>query len=577
MSTQSGSDAVNESGAPGGPDTTVPDSVSMRSRVGLWLGGGLFLFILLFLDLDPGNPLVTRMFAVVVLMAVWWITEAIPIPATSLLPIVLFPMLGIMRGGFRDASSQVDFSETALRNGLQPADLDIMFPNVTSQYMDWLIFLFLGGFLIAIAVEKWNLHKRIALHILRVIGGEPQRLVLGFMVATGFLSMWLSNTATAMMMMPMALSLIVLYEELNRGIVASGGIVDERAPNFALALMLGIAYSSSIGGLATIIGTPPNGVLVTQMSQLFPDAPPISFAGWMTFALPLSVVFLFVAWLMLCRFLFPLPATTPFSGREFISSEIKALGPMSNEEKKVAAVFVTVAVLWMTRNERLLGAEIDIYGWSYWLDLLLSKFAIEPIGGLIDDGTISIAMALVLFVIPASKEKGGFLLDWDAAKQVPWGILLLFGGGLAMAKGFAVSGLSNYMAEVFETLLNGANPLVIVVSVVTFITGFTEFTSNTATASMSMPIMASLAQAIDVSPLLLMIPAAIAASCAFMLPVSTPPNAIVYGTGRVPIMKMVVAGIWLDLMSVILVTLFVYTFGHLSFDLLGEMPEWARR
>src|SRR5690606_38689699 len=224
----------------------------------------------------------------------------------------LFPLLGIMRGGFRDARSQIDFSSTSFRNGIEASDLDIAFPNVTTQYMDWLIFLFLGGFLIAIAVERWNLHRRIALHIVRVIGGQPHRLVLGFMVATGFLSMWLSNTATTMMMMPMALSLIILYEELNRGIVANGGAVDERAPNLSLALMLGIAYAASIGGLATIIGTPRNRVFVTQFSQLFPDAPPVSFAGWMVFAFPFTVVFLLVTWGMLTWFLFPLPSTTPF-------------------------------------------------------------------------------------------------------------------------------------------------------------------------------------------------------------------------------------------------------------------------
>lgn len=552
------------------------EGTPLRSRIGLWLGAALFFYILLFVELDPSNPLVTRMLAVVVLMGVWWITEAIPIPATSLLPIVLFPVLGIMRGGFRDARSQIDFSSTSFRDGVEASDLDIAFPNVTTQYMDWLIFLFLGGFLIAIAVERWNLHRRIALHIVRVIGGNPHRMVLGFMVATGFLSMWLSNTATTMMMMPMALSLVVLYEEINRDLTAKGEVADARAPNLALALLLGIAYASSVGGLATIIGTPPNGVFVTQLGQLFPDAPPVSFGGWMLFAVPLSVLFLLTCWAMLCWMLFPLPLTTPFSGRKFIDDEIRALGPMSNEEKKVAAVFLIVALLWMTRSERLLGPDIDLFGWSHWLDVLLQRFDIAPVGGLIDDGTVAIGMALTLFVIPASKERGGFLLDWEAARNVPWGILLLFGGGLALAKGFAVSGLSAYLAALFESMLDGAEPLAIVMGVVTFITFFTEFTSNTATASMAMPMMASLAQAINVSPMLLMIPAAVAASCAFMLPVSTPPNAIVYGSGRVPIGKMVRAGIWLDIVSIVVVTVFVYTFGHLSFDLLGQMPDWAR-
>jgi len=560
---------TNEKPLPGGGDE-IP---GMRSRIGLWLGPAVFLSILFFVDLDPANPLATRMAAVVVLMAIWWITEAIPIPATALLPIVLFPFLGIMRGRVVDASSRIDAGAVS---GVDISELQIMYNNVASQYVDWLIMLFLGGFIIAIAVEKWNLHKRIALHILSVIGGQPHRLVLGFMVSTGFLSMWLSNTATAMMMMPMALSLILLYEDLNKKIVDTGGTVDSKAENFSLALMLGLAYSASIGGLSTIIGTPPNGVLLTQFSQLFPDAPDITFAGWMIFALPLSVVFLLSSWFLLTRFIFPLPASTPFSGRDFIDREIKGLGVMGNEEKKVAAVFVTVAILWMTRKERLFGGDIDIFGWSYYLDLLLVRLGTTPVGLYIDDGTISILMALSLFIIPASKAHGGRLLDWESAKKIPWGILLVFGGGLALARGFTASGLSAYMATQFGDLLGDANPLVIVMSTVTFVTGFTEVASNTATASITIPLMASLSQAIEVSPLLLLIPATLAASCAFMLPVSTPPNAIVYGSGRIPIMKMVVAGLWLDLLSIFIVTAAVYTLGQFAFDVLEPYPDWAR-
>lgn len=552
-------------------DNTVANST--RSRIGLWLGPLVFVLMLVFVDLDPNNPLVTRMAAVVVLMAIWWITEAIPIPATALLPIVLFPFLGIMRGRVVDASNQID---PAAVPGVDLAELQIMYNNVASQYVDWLILLFLGGFIIAIAVEKWNLHRRIALHILGVIGGQPHRLVLGFMVATGFLSMWLSNTATAMMMLPMALSLILLYENLNDKILADGGSVDTRAENFGLALMLGLAYSASIGGLATIIGTPPNGVLLTQFSQLFPDAPDITFAGWMIFALPLSVVFMISSWLLLTRFIFPLPASTPFSGRDFIDNEKSKLGVMSNEEKKVATVFFLFAMLMMTRKERLFGADIDVFGWSYYLDNLLVSLGSNPIGLYLDDGTISIMMALSLFIIPASNSTGGRLLDWDAAKKIPWGILLIFGGGLALARGFTSSGLLAYMATQFGALLGDANPLVMVMSTVAFVTGFTEVASNTATASITIPLMASLSQAIEVSPLLLLIPATLAASCAFMLPVSTPPNAIVYGSGRIPIMKMVVAGLWLDLLSVVIVTAAVYTLGELAFGVLEPFPDWAR-
>ncbi len=557
--------------------TAVTEQVEtpLRSKIGLWLGPLVFILVLVFVDLDPGNPLVTRMAAVILFMAIWWITEAIPLSATALLPIVLFPLLGIMRGRLVPATNQIDFTTTSLRNGLTPDDLDIVFPNVAGQYMDWIILLFLGGFIIATAVEKWNLHKRIALNILRVIGGQPHRLVLGFMIATGFLSMWLSNTSTALMMMPMGMSLILLYEELNREAAAKGAVIDSRAENFPLTLLLGIAYSASIGGFATLIGTPPNGVLVTQLPQLFPLAPEITFASWMVFALPMSATYMLIAWFVLTRYVFPLPPTTPFSGREFIRDEIKKLGVMSSEEKRVTFVFVSAALLWMTRKERLFGDEVDIYGWSYYLDSLLAYLGADPVGYMIDDGTVSIAMALLLFIIPASRQVGGRLMDWEDAKKVPWGILLLFGGGLALAKGFTTSGLGVYIAGQLQSLLGDASPLVIVISTVGFITGLTEVTSNTATISLSLPIMASLSQAIGVHPLLLLIPTTLAASCAFMLPVSTPPNAIVYGSGRVPIMKMVVAGIWLDVLSVILLTVFVYTLGHLTFGVLGPFPDWA--
>lgn len=556
-------------------ENSEKEGSSLRSRIGLWLGPAVFLFMLLFVDLDPGNPQVTRMAAIILLMAIWWITEAIPLAATALLPIVLFPLLGIMRGREVSAGGQVDLSNGALAEGLRPSDIDIIFPSVANQYMDWIILLFMGGFIIAVAVEKWNLHKRIALHILNIVGGQPHRLVLGFMLATGFLSMWLSNTATAMMMMPMGMSLILLYEELNKDLAASGQKPDVRAPNFSLNLLLGIAYSASIGGFATLIGTPPNGVLLTQLPQLFPEAPDITFATWMVFALPMSAVYMVLAWLLLTRFVFPLPASTPFSGREFIKTELKKLGPMSVEERRVSVIFVSVAILWMTRKERLFGPEIDLFGWSYFLDRLLESMGSNPVGYLIDDGTVSIAMALTLFMIPASKEIGGRLLDWDDAKKIPWGILLLFGGGLAIAKGFSTSGLSDYVANQLQVLLGDASPLVIVMSTVGIITGLTEVASNTATISLALPIMGSLSQAIEAHPLLLLIPTTLAASCAFMLPVSTPPNAIVYGSGRVPIMKMVVAGIWLDVLSVLLLTFFVYTLGHLAFGVLDGFPAWA--
>ena len=551
------------------------NTVPARSRVGLWLGPMAFFLMLAFVELDPANPLVTRMAAVILWMAIWWMTEAIPLAATALLPIPLFPFLGIMRGREVGAGSRIDLDAASVQEGFSVRDFDVIFPNVANQYMDWIILLFMGGFIIAVAVEKWNLHKRIALNILRVVGGQPHRLVLGFMLATGFLSMWLSNTATALMMMPMGMSLILLYEELNAGLAEQGQMIDRRAENFSLTLLLGIAYSASIGGFATLIGTPPNGVLVTQLPQLFPEAPDLTFSTWMIFALPMSAVYMILAWLLLTRFVFPLPPTTPFSGRDFIQNELRKLGPMSIEERRVLAVFVSFALLLMTRKERLFGADVDIFGWSYYLDNLLRSAGSSPVGYMIDDGTVSIGMALTLFMIPAGKAIGGKLLSWDDAKKIPWGILLLFGGGLAIAKGFTTSGLSGFIASQLQVWLGDASPFVIVVSTVGIITGLTEVASNTATISLSLPIMASLSQAIEAHPLLLLIPTTVAASCAFMLPVSTPPNAIVYGSGRIPIMKMVIAGIWLDVLSVVLLTGFVYTLGHMAFGVLDGFPLWA--
>jgi sodium-dependent dicarboxylate transporter 2/3/5 len=551
------------------------EGLPLRSKIGLWLGPAVFLSMLLFVELDPSNPLVTRMAAVILWMAIWWMTEAIPLAATALLPILLFPFLGIMRGREISAGGRVDLSTATFQDGFSVRDFDVILPNVANQYMDWIILLFMGGFIIAVAVEKWNLHKRIALNILAVVGGQPHRLVLGFMLATGFLSMWLSNTATALMMMPMGMSLILLYEELNAEAVQRGETVDARAPNFSLTLLLGIAYSASIGGFATLIGTPPNGVLLTQLPQLFPEAPDLTFSTWMMFALPMSAVYMVLAWLLLTRLVYPLPPSTPFSGRDFIHNELRKLGPISAEERRVLAVFITFAVLLMTRKERLFGAEVDIFGWSYYLDNLLRAMGSQPVGTLIDDGTVSIGMALTLFMIPTGKAIGGRLLDWDDAKKIPWGILLLFGGGLAIAKGFTTSGLSDYIAAQLQTWLGDASPFVIVVSTVGIITGLTEVASNTATISLSLPIMASLSRAIEAHPLLLLIPTTVAASCAFMLPVSTPPNAIVYGSGRIPIMKMVIAGVWLDVLSVVLLTGFVYTLGHLAFGVLDGYPAWA--
>ncbi len=548
--------------------------VTLRNRIGLWLGPLAFVLILAFTDLDPGNPMVTRMVAVTAWMAIWWISEAIPLAATALMPLVLFPAMGIMRGRYTDVSRQVDFGDTALGGGLTPGELSISFHNVVGQYMSWVSFLLLGGFLVAIAVQKWNLHKRIALSILRIMGGRLDRLILGFMLTATFLSMWLSNTATTLMLLPIALSVILFREEFLATQTAPGSPPHPREQNFSLALLLGLAYAASIGGMATLTGTAPNAILAAQFEQLYPQAPPISFASWSMMAMPFSFLFLGCAWLLLTRLVFPLPPTGHFSGGELILRQHRELGPMRSEEKKVLAVFVALVVLWFTRKKHLFGSDVDLYGWSHYLDGLLTRLDMAAVGPMMDDSTVAIAMALLLFALPATSTRGR-LLDADDLNKVPWGVLILFGGGLALAKGFGTSGLSAWAAQQFEVLLHDSSSLVVVMSTVGFITSLTELTSNTATTSTAIPIMASLAQGIEVHPLLLLIPTALAASCAFMLPISTPPNAIVYGSRRVPIIKMIIAGVWLDILSVLILTVLVFSLGHWVFGLLGEFPDWA--
>ena len=366
--------------------------------IGLILGPILFLATSL-LDLDPDIPLVGRMAAVSVLMAVWWVTEAIPLAATSLMPVVLFPLLGIMT----------------------PAATAPLYFNST-------IFLFMGGFIIALAMERWNLHKRIALLVIKTIGGSPSRLVLGFMVAAAFLSMWISNTATAVMMLPVGLSIILKMEE---------EFGKSSAHKFSVALMLGIAYSASIGGMATLVGTPPNLVFQRVFGLTFPEAPGIPFGSWFIMALPIAAVMLVITWLMLTKALYR-PAADLKIDRRMISREYKDLGPVSPEERIVLAVFAITALLWLFRTDISLGF-VDIPGWSRLL----------PDAVTLDDGTVAMIMALLLFFIPTRSEaasaRSATLVDTTVFPRLPWGVIILFGGGFALAKGFQVSGLAGYL------------------------------------------------------------------------------------------------------------------------------------
>lgn len=474
------------------------------SRSAAGLPAGLILFLIFLILPEPGDmqPQAMHVAAVAILMAVWWITEAIPIPATALLPIILFPALGVQDGG-----------------------------TVTMSYANHLIYLFLGGFLIAVTVEKWNLHRRIALHTIRLVGVSPDRIILGFMLATAFLSMWISNTAATMMMMTIGMAVLdqVKYRLSLQPVVT--GDTEQGHFRFGTALMLSIAYAASIGGVATLIGTPPNAILAGVVEKTYGYS--ISFAGWMAFGLPLSIIMLFIAWLYLSRIAFPDEIDRLPGGREAINTELKKLKPMSRGEFSVLMVFVLVAVLWICRG-----------------------FVDSSLFVMIRDSTIAMAGGVALFIIPVDLKKREFLLDWDTAVKIPWDILILFGGGFALAQGFNDSGLTHYLANQLS-VLKGSHLLLIILSVTAMVLFLTEITSNTATASLTLPVMGALAVTMQIHPFALMVAVAIAASYAFMLPVATPPNAIVFGSRYVTMPQMVRAGLWLNLIGILIITLFV--------------------
>jgi sodium-dependent dicarboxylate transporter 2/3/5 len=464
-----------------------------RKRLGLLLGP--FFFALIFWQVIPTEGLSETGRAVLastLWIATWWMSEAIPISATSLLPIVILPITG-----------GAPINQT------------------TAAYGDKMLFLFVGGFIIAIAMQKWNLHKRIALSIIHAIGGKAHTLILGFMLATGFLSMWISNTATTLMMVTIAIALISQTKEY----------LNESGSAFFKALLLSIAFSSSIGGVATLIGTPTNPIFVAIAQELY--GVDISFIDWMIFALPFSIFMLVVTWLVLTRWVFKVHRLELPVGQEMIKQELKKMGKMSFEEKTIAWVFGLVALAWITRS-----------------------FLLDPLIPGINDTTIAIAGALLLFIWPSSRP-GQHILTWDEAERLPWGIIILFGGGLSLAAAFESSGLAQWLGM---QLSNANNlPLFALIVLVTLSVNFlTEVTSNVATASIALPILAALASAIGVNPYLLMVPATMAASCAFMLPVATAPNAIVFGSGHLEIQDMVKSGIWLNLISTLLIAILVY-------------------
>jgi sodium-dependent dicarboxylate transporter 2/3/5 len=441
-------------------------------------------------------PSAMHVSAVALLMATWWLTEAIPIPATALLPVVLFPALGV-----------TSVSDT------------------TVNYANHIIFLFMGGFLIAITIEKWHLHRRIALHTIRIVGMTPKRIILGFMLATAFLSMWISNTATCMMMVTIGIA--VMHHLDPQGFKKQGDTVVHNSP-FATALMLSIAYSASIGGVATLIGTPPNAILAGIIEKSYGIS--ISFTQWMVFALPLSAVMLGLTWFYLTHIAYRFNNSPP-KHHNIIQTELMKLGPMSREERLTLTVFSCVALAWIIRG----------------------IFDFEVLNN-INDSVIAITGAIALFIIPSNWKQRQFLLDWDTARNIPWDIIILFGGGFALANAFNASGLTGWIGDTM-TVLHGIRLLWVIVIIAAAVIFLTEVTSNTATASLLLPVFGALAVAIDTHPLILMATTALAASFAFMLPVATPPNAIVFSSRQVTIPQMARAGFWLNLAGIVLIAL----------------------
>jgi sodium-dependent dicarboxylate transporter 2/3/5 len=469
--------------------------VISKKKIGLILGPLLFVLIKLFFHPAGLDESVNGILAATVWIATWWITEPIAIPITALLPIILFPLSGGMSLG-----------------------------ATTASYGHQYIFLFLGGFILAISIEKWNLHRRIALNIIKRVGTNINSIILGFMIATAFLSMWISNTATAVMILPVGVAVISHLSD-NPASIKKENII------FGKALMLAIAYSASIGGMATLIGTPPNLVLAGIVEKTYNTE--ITFLQWFMFGLPLSIVLLVFCWLYLTRIAFTFSQKEFPGGKQEIDSQLKKLGKISPQEKLILIIFLATAIAWITRS------------------FLLVKFFPA-----IDDTIIALLCSLLLFIIPSGK-KNEALMTWNDAVALPWGILLLFGGGMALALGFETSGLAAWIGN-HMTLLEGASILLLVLILVTAVNFLTEITSNMATTAMLLPILVSLATVLDVHPYILLVSATLAASCAFMLPVATPPNAIVFGSGYLRIEDMVKKGFFLNIISTIIVTIFGY-------------------
>ncbi len=480
-------------------------------------------------------PAAQRLLAVTLWMAIWWVTQAVPIAATSLLPLALFPLLGIQSA-----------------------------KTVSQSYLGDSSFLYLGGFIIALGIERWGLHRRLALLTVNATGTTPRHIVLGFMLATFGLSMWISNTATTLLMLPIALALLKSLEEIPVAADsnAPGLATDPHFAHLALALTLGIAYAASIGGLATLVGTPTNLAFIDIWNRSFPDQPAISASQWMLTWTPFGFVFLLCAWWILV-FGMQTPAGFERFDRSYFRKQLRELGPMRFAEWIMLTLFIATALLWLLRTDFTFGDWVLVRGWGGTMARWLEGLGV-PAGKsneYISDATVAMAVASLMFVVPVSRTNRGqvrYLMDWETTSRIPWGILLLFGGGFAIAGAFESTKLSEWVGSVFRHVAEGQPTWVLVTAVCTLLTFLTEFTSNVATVNTVLPIIAAASVALGVDPRLLMIPATVSASCAFMLPIGTPPNAIVFGTGRIKMVQMAGYGLILNVLGVILAVTAVY-------------------
>ena len=466
-----------------------------KKNIGLFLGPIVFVLIKFFFEAENLSSEGIAILASTLWVAIWWMTEAIPIYVTSLLPIILFPLSG----------------------GLE-------LKLTTASYGHKFVFLFIGGFILAIAIEKWKLHKRIALNIIKIVGTKKSNIILGFMIATAFLSMWISNTATAVMILPVGLAIISQLKDNPKTIENENTV-------FGKTLMLAIAYSASIGGMATLIGTPPNLVLAGVVKSSLNIE--INFLQWMSFGLPISIFLLFICWKYLTTIAYNFSDQNFESGLNEIDKQLKELGKVSYEEKSVLIVFILTALAWVTQS-----------------------FLIKQFIPAIDDTIIAIFAAIILFILP-NKEGNKKLLNWADAVNLPWGILLLFGGGMALAKGFESSGLAIWIGSQMN-FFNAIPLLFLLLVLITVVNFLTEITSNLATTAMLLPVLVALSETVEVNAFFLLVGATVAASCAFMLPVATPPNAVVFGSKILKIDDMIKKGFWMNLISIFILTAAVY-------------------